>query len=119
MVDFWRAEAIEPGSRLRLRAEMKLPGEAWLELSAEQDPAGRTVYRQRAVFWPHGLAGQAYWWSLRPFHDLIFGAMLRNIAATASRTGNLASERSHDSGRPASARAAARARRGTAGDSRG
>ncbi|MGE5132219.1 MAG: SDR family oxidoreductase [Gemmatimonadota bacterium] len=85
VVDFWRAESIEPGSRLRLRAEMKLPGEAWLELSAEQDRAGRTVYRQRAVFRPHGLAGQVYWWSLRPFHDLIFGAMLRNIAATASR----------------------------------
>jgi uncharacterized protein YbjT (DUF2867 family) len=84
-VDFWRAETVEPGSLLRLRAEMKLPGEAWLELAAEQDQAGRTVYRQRAVFRPHGLAGQVYWWSLRPFHDLIFGAMLRNIAAAASR----------------------------------
>jgi uncharacterized protein YbjT (DUF2867 family) len=85
VVDFWRAEAVEPGSLLRLRAEMKLPGEAWLELSAGQDRAGRTVYGQRAVFRPHGLAGQAYWWSLRPFHDLVFGAMLRNLAAAAER----------------------------------
>lgn len=84
-VDFWRAETVEPGSLLRLRAEMKLPGEAWLELSAGRDRAGRTVYRQRAVFRPRGLAGQAYWWSLRPFHDLVFGAMLRNIAAAAER----------------------------------
>lgn len=84
-LDFWRVEAIEPRSLLRLRAEMKLPGQAWLELSVTRGQAGRTVYGQRAIFRPHGLMGQAYWWSLRPFHGLVFGGMLRNITATAEQ----------------------------------
>jgi uncharacterized protein YbjT (DUF2867 family) len=84
-LDFWRVEAIEPQSLLRLRAEMKLPGRAWLELTLRRDRAGRTVYGQRAIFRPHGLLGQAYWWSLRPFHGVVFGGMLRNIAAAAER----------------------------------
>jgi SAM-dependent methyltransferase len=87
-LDFWRVEAIEPGSLLRLRAEMKLPGRAWLELSVRPDRAGRAgraEYRQRAIFHPRGLIGHAYWWSLRPFHGLVFGGMLRNIVATAER----------------------------------
>ncbi len=65
---------------LRLRAEMKLPGRAWLEFSVRRDERGRTVYRQRALFRPFGLVGQVYWWALRPFHDLVFGSMLRRIA---------------------------------------
>jgi uncharacterized protein YbjT (DUF2867 family) len=84
-LDFWRVETIQRGALLRLRAEMKLPGRAWLELSVRRDQAGRTVFRQRAVFRPHALLGQAYWWSLRPFHGLIFGGMLRNIASAAER----------------------------------
>ncbi len=85
VVGFWRVEEIVPGSLLRLRAEMKLPGKAWLEFSIRPDQAGGTVYRQRAIFRPVGLVGQAYWWLLRPVHDVVFGAMLRNIAATAGR----------------------------------
>src|SRR5207302_10050462 len=54
-LDFWRVEAIEPGALLRLRAEMKLPGLAWLELSVGQDYDGMTTYSQRAIFQPHGL----------------------------------------------------------------
>jgi hypothetical protein len=84
-VDFWRVEEIVPGSLLRLRAEMKLPGRAWLEFSVSSEPSGGAIYRQRAIFRPVGLPGQAYWWSLRPFHDIVFGGMLRNIAATAGR----------------------------------
>ncbi len=64
---------------------MKLPGLAWLELSVHRDQAGRTVYRQRAIFRPRGFAGHAYWWSLRPFHGIVFGGMLRNITAAAER----------------------------------
>jgi uncharacterized protein YbjT (DUF2867 family) len=90
-LDFWRVEAIEPGRLLRLRAEMKLPGRAWLEFSIRRDPAGGTIYRQRAIFRPVGLIGQAYWLLLRPFHGIIFGSMLRNIAATAGRTTQAAS----------------------------
>jgi uncharacterized protein YbjT (DUF2867 family) len=84
-LDFWRVEEIVPGSLLRLRAEMKLPGRAWLEFSISRDESERVVFRQRAIFRPAGLPGQLYWWSLRPFHDAIFGGMVRNIAATAGR----------------------------------
>ncbi|MEU7165482.1 SDR family oxidoreductase [Streptomyces morookaense] len=84
-VDFWRVEEIEPGRLLRLRAEMRLPGLAWLEMRACTDDTGRTHYRQRALFHPHGLLGHAYWWSVSPFHAVVFGGMARNIARTAER----------------------------------
>jgi uncharacterized protein YbjT (DUF2867 family) len=89
-LDFWRVEAVIPGSLLRLRAEMKLPGLAWLELSAGQDSDGRTTYRQRAIFRPRGLAGHAYWRSIAPFHGIVFGGMVRNIAAAAEQAGKAA-----------------------------
>ncbi|MGW3110997.1 SDR family oxidoreductase [Streptomyces sp. NPDC001091] len=82
-LDFWRVEEIEPGHLLRLRAEMRLPGLAWLEMYAEPDGEGRSRYRQRAVFHPHGLLGQAYWWAVSPFHAIVFGGMARNIARAA------------------------------------
>ncbi|GHG07832.1 SDR family oxidoreductase [Streptomyces filamentosus] len=82
-LDFWRVEAIDRGRLLRLRAEMRLPGLAWLEMAVDRDERGRTSYRQRAVFHPRGLAGQAYWWSVAPFHAVVFGGMARNIARTA------------------------------------
>ncbi|MFJ7071882.1 SDR family oxidoreductase [Streptomyces sp. NPDC098781] len=83
-LDFWRVEAIEPGRLLRLRAEMRLPGLAWLEMRVLTDRDGRTRYRQRALFHPHGLLGQAYWWSVSPFHAVVFGGMARNIARAAA-----------------------------------
>lgn len=83
-LDFWRVEEIEPGRLLRLRAEMRLPGLAWLEMHAETDDSGRTRYRQRALFHPRGLLGHAYWWSVAPFHALVFGGMARNIARAAA-----------------------------------
>jgi uncharacterized protein YbjT (DUF2867 family) len=82
-LDFWRVEAITPGALLRLRAEMRLPGLAWLELMAGRDADGRTIYTQRATFQPRGLAGHAYWLSVAPFHGVVFGGMLRNISAAA------------------------------------
>jgi hypothetical protein len=88
-LDFWRVEDIDPGRLLRLRAEMRLPGLAWLEMYAETDDtpggAGRTRYRQRALFHPHGLLGHLYWWSVVPFHGVVFGGMARNIAKAAAR----------------------------------
>ncbi|ROP55107.1 SDR family oxidoreductase [Streptomyces sp. PanSC9] len=89
-LDFWRVEEIEPGHLLRLRAEMRLPGLAWLEMYAEPDGTGRSRYRQRALFHPHGLLGHAYWWSISPFHALVFGGMARNIARAAAATGRAA-----------------------------
>lgn len=65
-LDFWRVEEIERGQLLRLRAEMRLPGLAWLEMYAQTDAGGRTRFRQRALFHPHGLLGHAYWWSVSP-----------------------------------------------------
>jgi hypothetical protein len=82
-LDWWRVEQIEDRRLLRLRAEMRLPGTAWLDLMVESDH-GRTVFRQRALFHPRGLAGHAYWAAVYPFHGIVFGAMQRNIAASAA-----------------------------------
>jgi uncharacterized protein YbjT (DUF2867 family) len=81
-LDFWRVEEVQPGRLLRLRAEMRLPGLAWLELGVRSD-GGRTIYTQRALFHPHGLLGHAYWWAISPFHRMVFGGMKRNIARAA------------------------------------
>jgi hypothetical protein len=81
-LDFWRVEAIEPGRLLRLRAEMKTPGPAWLELKVEPDGDG-ALYEQRAVFFPKGLAGRLYWLGVYPFHGLIFPGMAARITAAA------------------------------------
>jgi hypothetical protein len=91
-LDFWRVEAITPGSLLRLRAEMKLPGLAWLELAVGRDHDGMTTYSQRAIFQPRGLAGHAYWRSISPFHGIVFGGMLRNITTAAERASRLAQD---------------------------
>ncbi|SFL62577.1 SDR family oxidoreductase [Geodermatophilus ruber] len=93
-LDFWRVEELEAGRLLRLRAEMRLPGLAWLEFHVERDePAdgrpGRTRLRQRATFRPHGLFGHLYWWAIAPFHGMVFGGMVRNICR-AAETGTAA-----------------------------
>ncbi|MFI2752840.1 SDR family oxidoreductase [Cellulomonas sp. P22] len=86
-VDFWRVEEVVPGHLLRLRAEMRLPGLAWLELTVEpvgpDEDAPPTVFAQRALFHPHGLLGQLYWWSVYLFHGVVFGGMQRNVAQAA------------------------------------
>jgi len=82
-VDFWRVEAIDRGSFLRLRAEMRLPGRAWLELGAADSPEGGSQYRQRAVYFPKGLSGRMYWWAIAPFHGVIFSGMANRITAEA------------------------------------
>ncbi|GAA1514747.1 uncharacterized protein YbjT (DUF2867 family) [Agromyces terreus] len=86
-VDFWRVEAIDRGSFLRLRAEMRVPGRAWLELAVAEPEArshgARSEYRQRAVFFPKGLAGRLYWFGILPFHGVIFSGMANRITAEA------------------------------------
>ncbi|GAA2022201.1 SDR family oxidoreductase [Pseudokineococcus marinus] len=95
-LDWWRVEAIEPGRLVRLRAEMRLPGLAWLDLSvetgAEAKEAGRigrdvaddaVVFHQRALFHPRGLPGRLYWTGIVPFHAVVFGGMQRNVARAA------------------------------------
>ena len=85
-LDFWRVESYEPGKRLRLFAEMKVPGRAWLEFRVEPDGAS-TLITQLAQFEPQGLAGLLYWYLLFPIHELMFRGMLRQIAAAALRAG--------------------------------
>ncbi len=85
-IDFWRVEAVEPGRLLRLRAEMRVPGDAWLELSVDPTPDGGATYRQRAVFFPRGLSGRLYWLSMLPFHGLIFAGMVNEIIADSEGT---------------------------------
>ncbi|WP_017584920.1 SDR family oxidoreductase [Nocardiopsis ganjiahuensis] len=81
-LDFWRVEEIVPGELLRLRAEMRLPGPAWLELRVGNRD-GRTVYCQQALFHPRGLLGHLYWKAVTPFHGVVFGSMADNITARA------------------------------------
>jgi hypothetical protein len=88
-LDFWRVETIEHGSLLRLRAEMKVPGLAWLEMRVTPGESGSgSVYDQRAVFFPRGLGGRLYWFAILPFHGVIFTGMATRITAAAERAGS-------------------------------
>jgi hypothetical protein len=78
-VDCWRVEAHEPGRKLRLTAEMKLPGRAWLEFEVTPEGSG-SVIRQTALFDPIGIPGLLYWYLVYPLHQLVFAGMLRGIA---------------------------------------
>lgn len=84
-VDFWRVQKYEPNRTLRLRAEMKVPGRAWLEFEVKPTDTG-SVVRQTAIFDPVGVFGLAYWYALYPVHQFVFAGMLRNICAAASTT---------------------------------
>jgi uncharacterized protein YbjT (DUF2867 family) len=81
-VDFWRVEKFEPEKRLRLQAEMRLPGRAWLEFEVEKADNG-CYLRQTAIFDPLGLSGVAYWYGIYPLHRMVFRGMLRGIAKKA------------------------------------
>jgi hypothetical protein len=83
-LDFWRVEDYEPEHLLRLRAEMKLPGRAWLEFEVTPDDGGSTI-RQTAEFDPVGLFGLLYWYALYPLHKLVFRGMLRWIRLAGGR----------------------------------
>ena len=82
VVDFWRVEAFEPNRLLRLQAEMKLPGRAWLEFEVASDQ-NQTTIRQTAIFDPVGLFGLIYWYGLYPLHRVIFVGMLKALAHAA------------------------------------
>jgi hypothetical protein len=78
-IDFWRVEAVEPGKLLRLRAEMKLPGRAWLQFEAQALQNDQTQLVQTAFFAPKGLMGFLYWYLLYPIHSLIFSGLIRKL----------------------------------------
>lgn len=86
-LDFWRVlVANRERGRLLLYAEMRLPGEAWLEFELEPGEDGRPTLRQTATFRPHGLAGRAYWFLVTPLHALVFGGLLRGLVDGRGRS---------------------------------
>lgn len=86
-LDFWRVEAIEKNKMLRLRAEMKVPGKAWLQFQSEETNNNKSILTQTAFYEPKGLWGLLYWYALYPLHGLIFRGMIRLIKTNAEDTG--------------------------------
>ena len=83
-LDFWRVEALEAPRLLRLRAEMRLPGDAWLEWQITPTEAGATIV-QTARFHPRGLLGRLYWLAVAPFHTVVFPGLVSGIRRDAER----------------------------------
>ena len=81
-LDFWRVETVEKNTRLRLLAEMKVPGEAWLEFES-QPQDDKTLFTVTAYFAPHGVSGFLYWYAMWPFHKFIFDGLTRRLASRA------------------------------------
>jgi uncharacterized protein YbjT (DUF2867 family) len=82
-LDFWRVQELKPGRQMRLLAEMKVPGKAWLEFQSIPQENGKTLLTTTAYFDPHGLPGFLYWYAMWPFHKFIFDGMTREIAKRA------------------------------------
>ena len=88
VIDGWTIEAYEPDRRLRLRADLKLPGSGWLEFQVTPLDDGRqSLLRQSATFDPRGLLGRAYWYTLLPVHEWMFSGLLCEIARRARLRG--------------------------------
>lgn len=85
-VDFWRVEEVEQDRLLRLRAEMKVPGLAWLQFKVDPADHDRVTLVQTAFFAPKGLFGLIYWYGLYPLHGLIFSGLIRRLAQRAEQT---------------------------------
>jgi len=84
-LDFWRVESVEPGKKVTLRAEMKVPGRAWLEFSVEHLGVRRSLFTQTALFYPRGVWGLLYWYGIYPVHILVFRGMARAIVRRAEQ----------------------------------
>lgn len=82
-LDFWRVEEIEPNRMMRLRAEMKVPGDAWLQFESIPQEDGKTLLRVNAYFDVHGVMGLLYWYSMYPFHKFIFDGLTNRLASRA------------------------------------
>lgn len=82
-VDFWRVEEYRPGRMLRLRAEMVLPGRAWLQFETEPLSAARSRLVQTAFFEPRGVRGYIYWYGIMPIHGIVFGRMIEQVVRAA------------------------------------
>ncbi|MCK5573545.1 MAG: DUF2867 domain-containing protein, partial [Bacteroidetes bacterium] len=84
-LDFWRVESVETGRKISLRAEMKVPGRAWLEFSVDPLDQGRSLFTQTALFYPRGVWGLFYWYGIYPVHVMVFRGMARAIVRKAER----------------------------------
>ena len=84
-LDFWRVESVEQGKKVTLRAEMKVPGRAWLEFSVEPLGVQRSLFTQTALFYPRGVWGLLYWYAIYPIHILVFRGMARAIVRNAEQ----------------------------------
>ena len=93
-LDFWRVEDLKDDYLLRLRAEMKVPGRAWLQYEVRESEGGGTLLEQTAAFIPKGLPGMVYWYGLYPFHAWIFGGLVKAIARRAERAAAFSSDQS-------------------------
>jgi uncharacterized protein YbjT (DUF2867 family) len=82
-LDFWRVEAVERDHLMRLRAEMKVPGKAWLQFESTTLPHGQTLLVQTAYYAPRGLFGFLYWYAMWPFHAFLFDGLIQRISARA------------------------------------
>ena len=82
-LDFWRVEIVDPNHLIRLRAEMKLPGEGWLQFEATDGEDGGTDLVQTAYFAPKGVSGLLYWYGIYPLHGIIFSQMIDAVAERA------------------------------------
>jgi hypothetical protein len=82
-VDFWRVEALEPDRFLRLRAEMRVPGGAWLECRVKPATGGKSLLNISALFEPKGVGGLLYWWLFYIPHMFIFTGMVKKIGERA------------------------------------
>jgi uncharacterized protein YndB with AHSA1/START domain len=88
VIDGWTVDAYEPDRRLRLKADLKLPGSGWLEFEiTPMDGGRRSLVRQTATFDPRGLLGRMYWLALLPVHGWMFGGLLQEIARRATQRG--------------------------------
>lgn len=94
-LDFWRVEKVERPKLLRLRAEMKLPGLAWLEFSVEPATDGGSLLTQRALYHPRGLFGHLYWWLVAPMHGVVFPSMAKKLAGSSAKAVKSAERKSN------------------------
>jgi len=97
-LDYWRVEAVEPDQSLLLRAEIKVPGRAWLQFKTVPIDSGGSQLVQTAFFAPKGLFGILYWYTLYPIHSLIFSGLIRKLAQRAEALHNTSSP-SEDAGK--------------------
>lgn len=99
-LDFWRVESVEYPHQIRLRAEMKVPGDAWLQFEVSPIDQDYSCLSQTAYFAPKGLAGFLYWYLLYPIHGLIFSGLIKTLVANIEQQARDKTQPGYDIARP-------------------